>query len=97
FSRDWSSDVCSSDLKAAKRGDKLAQAEQKLAENQRYANMVQLQYQTQAEKLRQVRDDESKSIDERMKSNADLGAVLQKQLKQERSEERGVGKDGKQK
>jgi hypothetical protein len=57
----------------------LAKAEGELAVQQRQARKVQLDYQKQAEKLRQQRDDESKSISERIKINNQLGVVLQKQ------------------
>lgn len=57
----------------------LAKAEGELAVQQRQARKVQLDYQKQAEKLRQQRDDESKSIAERIKINNQLGVVLQKQ------------------
>jgi hypothetical protein len=39
------------------------------------------QYDRQAEKLRQLRDDDTKSIDERIKANEELGKVLGKQEK----------------
>lgn len=57
----------------------LAKAEGELAVQQRQARKVQLDYQKQAEKLRQQRDDETKSISERIKINNQLGVVLQKQ------------------
>jgi len=57
----------------------LAKAEGELAVQQRQARKVQLDYQKQAERLRQQRDDESKSIAERIKINNQLGVVLQKQ------------------
>ena len=41
------------------------------------------QYEFQAEKLRQVRDDETKSIAERIKANQELGEVLKKQFEAE--------------
>jgi len=44
-----------------------------------------LQYQTQAEKLRQIRDDESFSLAERKKANEELGALLAKQGEAERN------------
>jgi len=37
------------------------------------------QYDRQAEQLRQIRDDENKSIEERIKANEDLGKVLEEQ------------------
>lgn len=57
------------------------QNEAKLAEVQRIK--LQFQYQTLAEKERQIRDDERKSLSERIKANEALNAILQKQLKEE--------------
>lgn len=62
---------------------KLEEAEQKLAAAQRYSQKIQLDYQKQAEKLRQARDDESKSIGERIKANEQLGTVLKNQIAEE--------------
>ena len=42
-----------------------------------------MQYQKEAEKFRQIRDDENRSIAERIKANDDLGATLKRQLKDE--------------
>lgn len=50
----------------------------KIAEAQ--GKKLMLQYQTQAEILRQARDDESKTIEERIRANKALGMVLEKQL-----------------
>ena len=61
----------------------LADAEAELEKAQRKARLTQLQFQKDAEKLRQLRDDETKSTQERIKANEDLGKVLQEQLKQE--------------
>lgn len=44
---------------------------------------IQLLYQFQAEALRQVRDDDTKSIAERIKANEELGEVLKKQFEAE--------------
>jgi len=44
---------------------------------------LQLQYQAQAEVLRQTRDDDRKSISERIKANDELSAVLKKQFQAE--------------
>lgn len=44
---------------------------------------LQLQYQNQAELLRQVRDDDTKGLGERIKANKQLGEVLDKQFKAE--------------
>lgn len=61
----------------------LADAERQLEKSQRTARLTQLQYQKEAEKFRQIRDDENKSIAERIKANNDLGATLKRQLKDE--------------
>lgn len=71
--------------KSVEESKKMAEAEGKLEKAQRLAQKVQLDYQKQAEKLRQVRDDESKSIAERMKANTQLGGVLKEQLSSELS------------
>jgi hypothetical protein len=47
--------------------------------------LLQLQYQREAELMRQIRDDESLSIDERINANRELGKVLEEQLEHERS------------
>lgn len=61
----------------------LAEAELELAKAQRIARKVQLDYQKDAEKLRQIRDDESRNIQERLKANTLLGALLKKQGEEE--------------
>lgn len=61
----------------------LATAELQLEKSQRKARLTQLQYQKEAEKFRQIRDDENRSIAERIKANDDLGATLKRQLKDE--------------
>ena len=61
----------------------LATAELLLEKAQRKARLTQLQYQKEAEKFRQIRDDENRSIAERIKANDDLGATLKRQLKTE--------------
>lgn len=68
---------------AAKAGSELAKAEQELIKANREANKLQLDYQKKAEKLRQLRDDESYSIKERVKFNTQLNAVLTEQLAKE--------------
>jgi hypothetical protein len=57
----------------------LSKAEDKLAESQRNARRIQLDFQKLAEKQRQIRDDESLSIAERTKANERLGVVLRNQ------------------
>ena len=61
----------------------LATAELQLEKSQRKARLTQLQYQKEAEKFRQIRDDENRTIAERIKANDDLGATLKRQLKDE--------------
>lgn len=68
---------------ATKEAKELALAEQELEKSQRKARLTQLQYQKEAETFRQIRDDETKSIQERIKANDELGAVLEKQLQEE--------------
>ena len=63
----------------AKASAQLADETAKLNEQQRLAQKIQLDYQKAAEKLRQIRDDESKSIKERSKANEDLNKVLKEQ------------------
>lgn len=58
----------------------LAAAEATLEKEQRKARLTQLEFQKQAEKLRQARDDESKTIPQRIEANKQLGGVLKEQL-----------------
>lgn len=74
----------------AEASQELAIAEEQLARKQREARKIQLEYQKQAELLRQQRDDETKSIEERMKINEQLNVVLQKQM----DAELGIAKEG---
>lgn len=69
--------------KSAKAGIDLAQAEKELEKAQRESRITQLNFQKDAEKLRQIRDDESKSMQERINANNQLGVVLKNQLKAE--------------
>ena len=46
---------------------------------------IKLQYETQAEKLRQVRDDESLTMQERMDANTQLGNLLEIQYEEEKA------------
>lgn len=64
----------------AEASQELAIAEEQLTRKQREARKIQLEYQKQAELLRQQRDDETKSLEERMKINEQLNVVLQKQM-----------------
>lgn len=61
----------------------LAKAEQALETSQRKSRLTQLEYQKVAERFRQIRDDENRSIGERIKANEDLGNVLKQQLRDE--------------
>lgn len=61
----------------------LAKAEAELNKIQREQGKIQLEYQKRAEKLRQIRDDESLSMKERIQANKDLGAVLTEQSNME--------------
>ena len=64
---------------SSKAAQQLADDQARLVKLQREAGIVQLEYQTRAEKLRQLRDDESRSIEERVKSNRELGELLKEQ------------------
>ena len=68
---------------AAGAAAKLADAEAQLQKSQRESRRIQLEFQKDAEKLRQIRDDETKSFAERQKANEELGAVLKKQQEEE--------------
>lgn len=61
----------------------LAASELQLEKSQRKARLTQLQYQKEAEQFRQIRDDENRTIAERIKANDSLGATLKRQLKDE--------------
>lgn len=61
----------------------LAKAERELEIAQNKSRLVQLQYQKTAEQLRQLRDDESKSIADRLDSNRLLGNLLDEQARKE--------------
>jgi len=65
-------------IKSAKENVNLANAAQLAAAQQ---GLLVEKYDIQAEKLRQIRDDESKSIEERKKANEDLAKVLDDQEK----------------
>lgn len=69
--------------KSAKSAMELAKIEKELEKQMRISNRLQLDYQKNAEKLRQLRDDESRSIEDRMKSNEQLGELLKKQSQEE--------------
>ena len=68
---------------AAQAGEALAEAQNKLTQALRVQEKIQLDFQKLAERQRQIRDDESKAIDERITANQKLGEILQKQLQEE--------------
>jgi hypothetical protein len=68
---------------AAKDAQALGEAQDELVKSQREVEIIQLTSLKNAEKQRQIRDDESKSIAERIAANEELGNVLQKQSEQE--------------
>lgn len=70
--------------RSAKLAQDLADAEAKMDEAMRKARLTQLQYQKEAEKLRQIRDDETLSYNERIAANEKLGALLAEQTQQEK-------------
>lgn len=67
----------------AEASQELAIAEEQLARKQREARKTMLEYQRQAEELRQVRDDATKSAEEQEEANRKLLALLQEQKKVE--------------
>lgn len=67
----------------AKAAQELVDKENEFNKMQRDAERLQLDYQKRAEKLRQQRDDETKSISERVKINDELGKVLKEQAEAE--------------
>ena len=77
--RDFNNEV----QESGRQAKALTDAQIDLEKSQRKARITQLEFQKDAEKLRQIRDDESKSIAERKKANEDLGATLKKQSKEE--------------
>lgn len=69
---------------SAKAAYELAQAELEMEKAQREAQKTMLTYQNEAEKLRQIRDDDMKSMPERIAANDALGVSLQKQMQVEK-------------
>lgn len=61
----------------------LSDAEAQLTVQQRKARLIILDYQKDAEKLRQIRDDDRLTMAERHKANEDLGKLLELQLAEE--------------
>ena len=60
-------------------GKALVQLENNAKKSEAQTQRLNAKYETQAEKLRQIRDDDTKSIAERTKANQDLEAVLNQQ------------------
>ena len=75
----WANNV----QKVTKENEKILQLQNEYNKKSREARLIQLQYQRDAEKLRQIRDDESLSIEQRIQANKDLGALLKKQALEE--------------
>ena len=68
---------------AVKDAQALGAAQDELVKSQREVEIIQLTALKNAEKQRQIRDDESASIEERMAANKELGVILEKQSVQE--------------
>lgn len=62
---------------------RLSEEERRLNRERRESEKIQLKYQYEAEKWRQIRDDESKTLAERVKANEQVNKALQQQLKEE--------------
>ena len=69
-----------------KSADALTQQAKAMEFSEINSRKLQLQYQKEAEDLRQIRDDETKTISERIKANEQLGLVLQKAIEAEKAE-----------
>jgi hypothetical protein len=71
-------------ISAAKaQADQLVEARKQAEVNAALIEKSIFNYQLQAERLRQVRDDEKRSFEERIQANKDLGVILQQQQEQE--------------
>ena len=68
---------------SSKASEDLEKKQALLIKQQRNANRIQLEFQRLAEIQRQIRDDESKGIDERIDANKKLGSILKEQLNEE--------------
>lgn len=75
-------DYTKTTLEAAKAGVELKNAAALAASE---AELAAAKFKRQAEEQRQIRDNESKSLDERIEANRKLGQVLDQQLKKEES------------
>jgi hypothetical protein len=69
-----------------KSADALTQQAKAMEFSEIASRKLQLQYQKEAEDLRQIRDDETKTISERIRANEQLGIVLQKAIEAEKAE-----------
>lgn len=76
-------DFANETKESTKAAYELEKAERELDIQMKRARLTQLEYQKGAEKLRQVRDDESKSLAERILANKQLGALLDDQATKE--------------
>lgn len=74
FNLAGASDTASASLQRQRNEARLLQAEEQL---------VQLQFQKRAEVQRQIRDDESRSVEERQAANIELGKILEEQHTEE--------------
>lgn len=79
----WIKDTTNGIKEMAEESARLAKAEANLREEQRKTSKIQRAYQQQAEKLRALRDDDNKSIAERVKANDELTTILKAQLQEE--------------
>ena len=70
-------------IETSKAAGELAKKEAELVKMEREAAKIQKEYQKEAEKLRQIRDDTTRSIGDRIKANDELGEVLKKQMDEE--------------
>jgi hypothetical protein len=69
--------------KAIEANKKLANSQRELLRIQKQFELQQLNFQKLAEDQRQIRDDEAKSIEERIAANEKLGDILDEQLQKE--------------
>jgi len=83
ISEETSKKVIDSFDKSADAADRLAQAERDLANADINLQKLQLRFQTLAERQRQIRDDESLSIEQRIEANKELGRILAQQTQAE--------------
>jgi len=77
--RDFNAEV----QQGAKDAKALADAEAQLVKEQRKSRKIQAEFERDAEKLRQIRDNETLSIKQRKEANEELGRTLQRQSEEE--------------